>query len=67
MMQGTMSLKLISFPLQQWSHERPSMLRYTYTACLVFVVCFVSRGLYDGLITRPEKSYRVSAYVCVCV
>jgi hypothetical protein len=25
----------IPFPLQQWLHERPSMLRYTYSACLV--------------------------------
>jgi len=25
----------IAFPLQQWLHERSSMLRYTYTACLV--------------------------------
>ena len=26
---------LIDFPLQQWLHERVSMLRYTYTVCLV--------------------------------
>ena len=26
---------LITFPLQQWLQERPSMLRYTYIACLV--------------------------------
>jgi hypothetical protein len=26
---------LIAFPLQQWLHERASMLRYTYIACLV--------------------------------
>ena len=25
----------IAFPLQQWLHERASMLRYTYFACLV--------------------------------
>jgi hypothetical protein len=24
----------IAFPLQQWLHERASMLRYTYIACL---------------------------------
>jgi hypothetical protein len=24
---------LIAFPLQQWMHERASMLRYTYIAC----------------------------------
>ena len=27
-----------SFPLQQWLHERVSVLRYTYTACLVKVL-----------------------------
>ena len=26
---------LIAFPLQQWLHERGSVLRYTYIACLV--------------------------------
>jgi hypothetical protein len=26
---------LISFPLQQWLHKRPSMLRYTYIVCLM--------------------------------
>ena len=26
---------LIDFPLQLWLYERVSMLRYTYTACLV--------------------------------
>jgi hypothetical protein len=26
---------LIAFPRQQWFHERASMLRYTYMACLV--------------------------------
>jgi len=25
----------IAFPLQQWLHERASMLRYTYITCLV--------------------------------
>jgi hypothetical protein len=25
----------IAFPQQQWLHERTSMLRYTYIACLV--------------------------------
>jgi hypothetical protein len=28
---------LIAFPLQQWLHESASMLRYTYSACLVNV------------------------------
>ena len=26
---------IIAFPLQQWLHERASVLRYTYIACLV--------------------------------
>ena len=26
---------LVDCPLQQWLHERASMLRYTYIACLV--------------------------------
>jgi len=26
---------LIAFPLEQWLHERTSLLRYTYIACLV--------------------------------
>jgi len=29
---------LISFPLQQWLHERALMLRYTYIACLVELI-----------------------------
>jgi hypothetical protein len=28
---------LIAFPLQQWLHERASMLTYTYIACLIFI------------------------------
>ena len=31
---------LIAFPQQQWLHERPSMLRYTYIAC--FVLCMLT-------------------------
>jgi len=26
---------LVAFPLRQWQHKRPSVLRYTYIACLV--------------------------------
>ena len=29
---------IIAFPLQQTWHERASMLRYAYVACLVYVV-----------------------------
>ena len=35
--------------------------------CLVFLERCVGRGLCDKLITRPEKSYQVCVYVCVCV
>jgi hypothetical protein len=28
-------LRLRTLPLQQWLHERPSLLPYTYIACLV--------------------------------
>ena len=30
-----MYVLLISFPLQQWLHERALLLRYTYIACIV--------------------------------
>jgi hypothetical protein len=29
---------LFAFPQQQWLRERASMIRYTYIACLVFIV-----------------------------
>jgi len=29
---------LIAFPLQQWLHERSSMSRYTFIACVVLIV-----------------------------
>jgi hypothetical protein len=32
--------------------------------CFYVVLFCVGRGLCDGLITRPEESYRVSLYVC---
>ena len=35
----TLRLCNIAFQLQQWSHERASMLRYTYIVCLFFYVC----------------------------
>ena len=33
----------------------------------LFVACCVGSGVCDGLITRPEESYRVCVCVCVCV
>jgi hypothetical protein len=35
---------LIAFPLQQWLHERASMLRYTHIACIVINCVLGSRG-----------------------
>ena len=35
---------LIAIPLQQWLHERPSMLRYTYITC-VFPIIFSGNPL----------------------
>jgi hypothetical protein len=32
--------------------------------CLYVVLSCVGRGLCEGLITRPEESYRVSKYMC---
>jgi hypothetical protein len=29
-------ITLIVFPLQQWLHKRSSLLRYSYTGCLVY-------------------------------
>ena len=38
----------IAFPLQQWLHERPSMLSYTYIVCLVmFMSMFLWRTYVD--------------------
>jgi hypothetical protein len=33
--------------------------------CVYVVLSCVGRGLYAGLITRPEESYRVSNVMCV--
>ena len=59
---------LIVFPLQQWLHERVSVLRYTYIACLVTTRCNLTQedllayvgverscgiiGIWDGLQNR---------------
>jgi len=43
---------LIAFPLQQWLHERASVLRYTYIVCLAVtgdacVHCAVQTGYFN--------------------
>jgi len=42
---------LIALPLQQWLHERASMLHYTYTTCLVILIFerFFSLFIYISL------------------
>jgi hypothetical protein len=43
---------LIAFPLQLWLHERASMLRYTYIACVVTsCVSIASRA--SGTLSKP--------------
>jgi hypothetical protein len=37
---------LIPFRQQQWLHERPSILRYTYIACIVQFIYDISEGIY---------------------
>jgi hypothetical protein len=37
---------LIAFPLQQWLHERASLLRFTYTACLAIMFSTIICRLY---------------------
>jgi len=37
---------LIAFPLQQWWHERASMLRYTYFVCLVHGFHYPPPGIF---------------------
>ena len=32
---------LIAFPQQQWLHERGSLLRYTYIACIVTLLVYI--------------------------
>ena len=50
---------LIAFPLQQWSHKRASLLRYTYTACLAMnkdVLCEVRTAAEISLGHRTQTS-----------
>jgi hypothetical protein len=47
---------LIDFPLQQWFHERPSMLRYTYFASLAFLYIFHSCIVYIQFATLNQEN-----------
>jgi len=37
---------LIAFPLQEWLHERVSLLRHTYSTLPVFFVCLFVMYIY---------------------
>ena len=45
---------LIAFPLQQWLHERASLLRYTYISCLV-QTCLITREPASSGSKRGQK------------
>ena len=47
---------LIAFPLQQWSHERVSILRYTYIGCLAKNIL---KECYTIVVGRTEKKSRL--------
>jgi hypothetical protein len=49
---------LIAFPLQQWLHERATMLRYMYTACLVY-----NRDA-ERLLRGTNWVFKENNYVC---
>ena len=46
---------IIPFPLQQWLHERVSMLRYTYIACFV-------PGFYHPITESDRTNSELSVY-----
>jgi len=52
-------------PLDSWDRGFESRWRYG-CSYIVLTVCRVSSGLWDGLITRLEESYRVFVYVSNC-
>jgi len=48
----------IAFPLQQWLHERASVLLYTYIACLV-----IRRNLISVAVIMSHRSELVTAWL----
>jgi len=55
---------LIAFPLQQRLHERASLLRYTYIACLVYL--FVFKKCYIYFISMKTSTDSVNAKLLSC-
>ena len=56
------NVMLIAFPLQQLLHERSLMLRYTYIACLFFVLYFLMRLLIPTSLKRWRNGFLVDTY-----
>ena len=55
---------IIAFPLQQWLHERASMLRYTYIACIVeFNLKIIVKNKYLNYVIFYLKTDNVN-YIC---
>ena len=52
-------IMLTAFPLQQWLHERASMLGYTYIACLASVLPSVSLFLTSFFVPFRMQTYMV--------
>jgi hypothetical protein len=50
---------LTAFPLKQWLHERASMLRYAYIACLVFFCAKYQHWLWD----TPSRSVKLAPHL----
>jgi hypothetical protein len=48
----------IDFPLQQWLHERVSLLRYTYIACLVYFPVLATQLKHGGTFNNQCISKR---------
>jgi len=50
---------LIAIPLQQWLHERASVLRYTYTGCIVITANELCARRLEYSITSCAASQRI--------
>jgi hypothetical protein len=48
---------LIAFPRQQWLRERVSMLRHTYTACLIIGLCAINKTESNCIIIVTAKKH----------
>ena len=58
---------LIVFPLQQWLHERTSMLRYMYIACHVEYMVSASTNLYATFLLSAYNEFLFKIYTCPSV